>query len=443
MLIFITILISFHTQDIVKRDTDISKMIANVSEFNIQELVERLVNFNTRHTLSDTTDDLTGIGAARNWIKSEFETYAKKSNGRMSVAFDTFITPKSRRIPQPTILKNVVATLKGTDLNDDRIILVSGHYDSRVSNSMNAEDFAPGANDDASGTAATMELARVMATYKFPMTIKFIAVAGEEQGLLGSTNLAKLAKRDSLNIIAMITNDIVGNSQSSETNVKNNNQVRVFSEGVPVAETERQARLRKSTGSENDGSARQFARYIKEIGERYVDQLNVKLIYRRDRYLRGGDHTPFSREGFTAVRITEMNENYNHQHQDVRKENGIKYGDLPEFVDFKYIQKITRMNLASIANLAKSPSAPDSVGIVVSRLTNSTTLKWKLPKQSYLDGVYILIRETTSSLWERKIYVGKVEEVTLPYSKDNYLFAVQSVSKTGNESLPVIPMPVR
>jgi len=428
----------------VQRDADIVAMLEEVSAANLQTLVEKLVSFHTRHSLSNTTSDERGIGAARRWIKAELERYAETSGGRLRVEFDSFtVEPDGRRITRRVTMKNVLATLPGTDPNDDRVFLVSGHYDSRASGANDSTSFAPGANDDGSGTAVVMELARVMSRRRFPATIVFAAVAGEEQGLFGSKHLAERAQKEGWNVVAMITNDIVGNTRSSGTHLLDNSRLRVFSEGVPANEPERRVRLRRAIGGENDGPARQFARYIKEVGERYVDQMQVVLIYRRDRFLRGGDHTPFSRLGYPAVRFTEMNENFLHQHQDVREENGVQYGDLPEFVDFDYMAKVARINLAVLANLALAPAAPDSVGIVLRGLRNDTTLRWQVPRGRRPDGYVVLMRETTHPVWQRKFYVGDVTEVTLPYSKDNYIFAVQSVDAAGHESLAVFPFPVR
>ncbi|SDK31503.1 Peptidase family M28 [Catalinimonas alkaloidigena] len=428
---------------IVRQDPAIQKMVEDVSAENIEAIVRKLVSFGTRHTLSDTTSKKRGIGAARAWIKSEMERYATASNGRLQVTYDAFVQPADgRRVPQPTTLKNVLATLKGTDPNDPRIYIVSGHYDSRASDVMDAKIEAPGANDDASGTAVAMELARVMSQRSFPATIIFVAMVGEEQGLYGATHLAERAREEGWHVDAMITNDIVGNSYGMETGLKDNRSVRVFSEGVPAAETEESARIRTSVGGENDSPAREVARYMKEVGERYVPQLDVKLIYRRDRYLRGGDHTPFSREGFAAVRVTEMNEDFTRQHQDIRTEEGVDYGDLPDFVDYDYTQKVARMNLATLANLASAPGAPQQVGIVTANLTNRTTLRWEAPEGKAPAGYYVLMRETTSPFWEQKFYVTGTED-TLDYSKDNYFFAVQSVDAAGHESLPVFPNPMR
>ncbi|WP_413665914.1 M28 family peptidase [Mucilaginibacter sp. Mucisp86] len=430
-------------QTIVKQDAAIKQMVDEVSAKNIEATIRKLVSFKSRHTLSDTTSKSTGSGAARNWIKAEMEKYAAESNGRMTVQFDTFTQSKSQRVDKPIKLKNVLAILKGTDPNDTRVYLVSGHYDSRINDVMDANGIEPGANDDASGTALSMELARVMAKRSFPATIIFMTVVGEEQGLYGSANVARRAKAENWNVDAMLNNDIVGNTYGMETDLKDNRSVRVFSDGVPTAATDKQVAALKSLGGENDSPSRQLARYTKEIGERYVDQLDVKLIYRRDRYLRGGDHLPFLEQGFTAVRFTEMNENFNRQHQNIRTENGVEYGDLPDFVDFTYVQKVARMNLAVLANLAFAPAEPQSVGIITSDLTNKTKLKWESPATGKKPaGYYILMRETISPYWEKKFYVTDTS-ATLNYSKDNYFFAVQSVDADGHESLPVFPKPVR
>ncbi|MNK25855.1 Bacterial leucyl aminopeptidase precursor [compost metagenome] len=425
------------------KDPAIVSMLNDISATNLETLVRKMVSFHTRHTLSDTLSKTKGIGAARAWIKSEFEKYAAESEGRLQVAYDTFLQPADgRRIKEPVTLKNVMAVLPGTDPNDKRMLMVSGHYDSRVTDVMNIKDFAPGANDDASGVAAVMEMARVMSKHKFSSTLVFVAFVGEEQGLYGAANLAKRAKEEGWNVHLLMNNDIVGNSYGMETDIKDNKTVRVFSEGVSASETKEQAAARQSAGTENDGKARQAARYIKEVAERYVDQLDIKLIYRRDRYLRGGDHTPFSQQGFAAVRITEMNEDFNRQHQDVRTENGFKFGDLPEYVDYNYLQKVTRMNMSVMANLGFSTQEPENVGIVTSGLTNKTQLKWETPKGKSPYGYYVLMRETTSPFWERKFFVIE-NQATLAYSKDNYYFGVQSVDENGHESLVVIPKPVR
>lgn len=444
LLLFVTGSASI-AQTTIKRDAAVSKMVDEVSSKNIEAIVRKLVSFKSRHTLSDTSSKTEGSGAARNWIKAEMERYAAASNGRMTVQFDTFTQPKGNRIDKPVHLKNVLAILKGTDPKDTRIYMVSGHYDSRINDVMNPNGVEPGANDDASGTAVSMELARVMSKRSFPATVIFMSVVGEEQGLYGSTNVAKRAKAENWNIDAMLNNDIVGNTHGMETDLKDNRSVRVFSEGVPstAAGNEKLIASLIALGGENDSPSRELARYIKETAERYVDQLDVKLIYRRDRYLRGGDHVPFLQQGFTAVRFTEMNEDFNRQHQNVRTENGVDYGDLPDFVDFNYVQKVARMNLSVLANLALAPAEPQNVGIVTSGLTNKSVLKWEAPKTGKKPaGYYVLMRETSSPIWEKKFYVTDVT-ATFGYSKDNYLFAVQSVDADGHESLPVFPKPVR
>jgi hypothetical protein len=441
-------------QTTAKQDATIKQMVDEVSSQNVEAIVRKLVSFKTRNTLSDTTSKTEGIGAARNWIKSEFEKYAAASGGRMKVEFDAFTQPAGGRIDKPTVLKNVFATLKGTDPTDTRIYVVSGHYDSRVTDVMNANAVEPGAVDDASGTAVSMEICRVMAKHSFPATIMFMAVPGEEQGLNGSAHIAKRAKDEKWNVDAMLNNDIVGNTHGQDNNLNDDIHVRVFSEGIPttnIAARGDTAAARRAAaainglvgnGGENDSPSRQLARYIKETAERYVKELDVKLIYRRDRFLRGGDQTSFQINGFTAVRFTEMNEDFTHQHQDLRTENGIVYGDLPEFANYKYIQKVARMNLSVLANLATAPASPQNVTVVTSGLTNNTTLKWTVPAGKKPAGYYVLMRETISPYWEKKFYVTGTE-TTLNYSKDNYLFAVQSVDADGHQSLPIYPKPAR
>ncbi len=425
-----------------KRDSVIEKMIAKISAGNIKTIVSKLVGFKTRHSLSDTLNDKTGIGAARSWVKSEMLKYADKSDGRLNVNFDPFIVKADgRRIPNNVTMKNIIAELKGTDPKDNRVFLISAHLDSRNKNIMDSAGTAPGADDDGSGVAAVMELARIMSEYNFPAKIIFAIVSGEEQGLYGSAHLAEKAKDENWNLVAMLNNDMIGNSSSGGTMINDNLHVRVFSEGIPSFETDKMKQLRLATGAENDGPSRQLARYVKEIGERYVDQLKVILNFRRDRFLRGGDHTPFNKAGFTAVRLCEMNENYTHQHQNIEKIQGEQLGDLPEFVDCEYVRKITGINLAVLANLNFAPAAPRNAVVDVKQLSNFTKLKWKSPKGRKPAGYFILIRETYQPLWQKKIFV-KNTEATLPYSKDNYFFAVQSVDENGHESLPVFPVPV-
>jgi hypothetical protein len=430
-------------QEIVNRHSIIEKMVSEVSSDSLKSYIQTLVSFGTRHTMSSVTDKKKGIGAAREWVVKKFNEFGAGSGGRMKAYVDTTtLQPDGRRINATTNLGNAMAILKGTDPNDDRIYLISGHLDSRVSDVMNKTADAPGANDDASGVAAVIECARIMSRTAFPSTIIFVAVSGEEQGLLGAGFLAEKAKNEKWNLDAVLNNDIMGSNNSNETNIIDNTRLRVFSEAYSVQDTGRTALNIRNLGLENDGKARQLARYVKEIGERYVDNLEVVMVYRNDRFLRGGDHTPFVERKFAAVRITEMNENYNHQHQDIRMEKGVSYGDLVEFMDFEYLRKNTAVNLATLSNLALAPSSPEEVKVDVKNLTNSTFLNWKAPRKGNAKGYYILMRETTSPFWQKKIFTSELS-IRLPYSKDNYFFAVQAVNENGNESLPVIPAVAR
>lgn len=430
-------------QTIVQRDPAIAGMVSQVNGDSMKVYIEKMISFGTRHTMSSVTDPQRGIGAARNWVATKFTEWAKQSGGRMTAFVDTTtLPPDGRRIAEATNIGNAIAILKGTDPNDKRIFIISGHLDSRVSDVMNKTSDAPGANDDASGVAAVMECARIMSKQPFSATIIFVAVSGEEQGLLGAQFMAKKAKAEGWQIEAVLNNDIMGSNNSHDTKLIDNTKVRVFSEGLPAFETEKSATQIRNLGMENDGKARQLARYVKEVGERYVDQLEVKLIYRNDRFLRGGDHTSFIQQGYAAVRITEMNENFNRQHQDLRTEKGVEYGDNIEFIDFEYLRKNTALNLACLANLAKAPSMPQEVKVETRGLTNFTQITWKAPATGKPKGYYILMRETSSAMWEKKFFMEGLE-AKLPYSKDNYFFAVQAVNAEGNESLPVVPVPGR
>jgi hypothetical protein len=430
-------------QTTIARDPEIEQMAKAVNPDSLRSYIHTMVAFATRSTVSSVTDRKKGIGAARLWVLSKFNTWAAASGGRLTAFLDTTIyVADGKRVKSDINLGNVVATLKGADPNDNRIFIISGHLDSRRTDVMDGTNDAPGANDDGSGSAAVLECARIMSQHSFPATIIFVTVSGEEQGLLGSTYMAKKAKAANWNIEAVLNNDIMGSNNSNETNIIDNTRVRVFSEGLPGYRLDSVAKQIRALGLENDGRSRQLARYVKEVGERYVDNLQVVMVYRNDRFLRGGDHTPYVENGFTAVRITEMNENFNHQHQDVRTDKGVVYGDLEEFMDFEYLRKNTAMNLANLANLAKSPGMPQEVRVEVRNLTNGTQLSWKAPAYGAVKGYYILLRETTSAVWEKKIFTADTQ-ANLPYSKDNYFFAVQSVSAGGNESLPVVPLPGR
>ncbi len=426
-------------QTVINRDHGIEQMVKEVSADSMRAYITTLVSFGTRNTLSNQTDPNRGIGAARKWVLQKFNSFSGRSNGRLTAIIDTVtIQPNGKRIDTPVQLGNVVATLKGTDTADKRVFIISAHLDNMRSNVMDRMNDAPGANDDGSGCAAVIECARIMSARNFPATIMFVTFSGEEQGLLGAYFMANKARKNNLHIEAVLNNDIMGSISSNETNIKDNTRIRVFSEGLPAYEMDKHAKMIRQSGLENDGKSRQLARYVKETGERYVDNIEVVMVYRNDRFLRGGDHTAFVENGYTAVRLTEMNEDYTRQHQDVRMEYGIQYGDLTEFIDFEYLRKNTAINLSCLASLAKAPAIPESVKIDVKKLSNNSFLYWKEPVTGKPKGYYVLLRETTSVYWQKKFFTTSTE-LLLPYSKDNYFFAVQSVNDTGNESLPVVP----
>lgn len=420
-------------------DPEISGLVKMVSSDSLKSHVVKLVSFETRHTMSSITDPVKGIGAARNWVLSKFRTYAANSGGRMEVFLQNReLQPDGKRINRITNLGNPVALLKGTDPLDKRIFIISAHLDSRASDVMDAKIAAPGANDDGSGVAAVIESARILSISRFPTSVLFVAFSGEEQGLLGAQMMADKAVAEKWQIEALLNNDMIGNNSFDAPENSGVPKLRVFSEGLSAYETDKSAASIRGLGLENDGDARQLARYIKETGEKYVNDIDIKLIYRNDRFLRGGDHTPFVNHGITAVRLTDYYENYDHQHQDVRSEGGKKFGDLIEFMDFDYLKTNTAVNIAVLANLAKAPSKPENVFMDVKELTNTTKLTWQRPASGKVKGYFILIRETDSPVWTQKIFI-KETSATLPFSKDNFLFAVQSVSESGNVSLPVIP----
>src|SRR5438067_6554280 len=427
-----------------KRNPEVARIVAEINASNIESTIRKLVSFGTRNTLSVQDNPTRGIGAARDWLYSEFQKVAENSGGRMTVEKQTFeqAPGKYPRIARITTLTNIVATLRGTQpASENRLYVVSGHYDSMCTSPTDAECDAPGANDDASGTAAVLEMARVMSHYKFDATIIFMTVAGEEQSLLGSTYFAEQAKKNNLDIEGMFTNDIIGSSLGGN-GVRDPQTVRVFSEGVPSNETTAQATTRRSVGGENDSASRQLARFIKEIGERYVAGMKVWMIYRRDRYGRGGDHQPFLERGYAAVRFTEPNEDYHHQHQNVRIENGIQYGDLPQFDDFNYIANVARVNAASLAALALAPARPKNV-VFPSGLANDTIIRWDANKETDLASYEIVWRDTTAATWANSLSVGNGLTYTMKgMSKDNYFFGVRAVDKAGNKSQVTYPRPL-
>jgi Peptidase family M28 len=420
-----------------KSNPQIEQITGEISPANIEAIIRKLVSFGTRHTLSSQEDPARGIGAARRWIKEELERYSSQSGGRLQVTEDEFIQEPTRRVNRAVKLVNIVATLPGTQPESkDRFYVVSGHYDSICSPNADAECDAPGANDDASGTAAVMEMARIMSKYQFDATLIFMTVPGEEQGLLGSTHWAEEASKKNLKIGAMFTNDIIGNTLGGN-GVRENNRVRIFSEGVPSKETEAEAQQRQSNGGENDSPSRQLARYIKEAGERYVNNFEVTLVFRRDRNGRGGDHIPFLQRGYPAVRFTEPNEDFTRQHQKVRDEDGVRYGDVIEMVDFAYVAQVARINAAAMAGLALAPASPSEVTFRSRRQEYNTVLTWQANKEPDLAGYRIVWRETYQPFWQRSIDVGLVTEFAMKgLSKDDFFFAVQAIDRDGNTSVP-------
>jgi Peptidase family M28 len=424
-------------------DPQITAALADVSAQRIQANIEKLVSFQTRLTLSAQDPDSIkaghGIGAAREWIKAEFERYAHDCGGCLEVKIDSFTGNPGDRIPKPTIITNVYAVLSGTDPESaKRIVLVTGHYDSRNSDTFDATGIAPGANDDGSGTAVSLECARVLSKLKFPATIIFLTVAGEEQGLNGSAHFAKMAKDQGWNIEAALNDDIVGGDRSPQ---QDPGIVRVFSEGVPLAAADTEVRRIRNLGGENDSASRQLARYIAEVSRTYKTAAKPLIVFRLDRYLRGGDHISFNEQGYSAVRFTEYREDYNHQHQNVRTENGIEYGDLPKFVNFDYVANVARVNAAALASLASAPAPPAKVRLQTKQLENDSTLTWEAsPSGASYD---VLWRDTASPEWEHAQPVGNVTHATLPLSKDNVIFAVRAVDGAGHRSLPVVPQPER
>jgi Peptidase family M28 len=424
-------------------DPRIAAALTRISAQRIQANIEKLVSFQTRLTLSAQDPDSIkaghGIGAAREWIKAEFESYSRACGGCLEVKTDSFTENPSDRIPQPTVITNVYAVLRGTDPESaKRILLVTGHYDSRNGDTLDANGIAPGANDDGSGTAVSLECARVLSQLKFPATIIFLTVAGEEQGLNGSHHFAEMAKDQGWEIEAALNNDIVGGDRSPQ---QDPGVVRVFSEGVPLAATDKDLRLIRNLGGENDSASRQLARYIAEIAPVYQTPIKPLLVFRLDRYLRGGDHISFNEQGYAAVRFTEYREDYNHQHQNVRTEKGIEYGDLPKFVNFDYVANVARVNAAALASLASAPAPPARVRLLTQELENNSTLAWEASPGSA--SYEVLWRDTASPEWEHAQPVGNVTRTTLPLSKDNVIFAVRAVDGAGHRSLPVVPQPER
>lgn len=426
-----------------EKSKTVEKIVSEVSKANIEKIDKKLVSFGTRQTLSDTVSDSRGIGAARRWIYSEFQEAAKQSNGRMTVEYQEGMSPTSRRTPQPVKIVNVVATLKPVSdaLGSDRVFIIGGHYDSRATDDNDATSDAPGANDDGSGATAAIELARVFSKFEFRCTVKFISFAGEEQGLFGSAQYAEMAKQSGMRIDGMINNDMIGNSRGGDGTVEKK-YVRLFAEGLSPVDTGMVLRRMDFLGLDNDGPSRTLARYVQEVGERYVPGHGIRMVYFRDRFLRGGDQSSFHDLGYAAVRLVDARENYDHQHQNVRMENGKQLGDLPEFVDYDYLTENAKVDAAALASLALAPSAPKNVGIVISHLAYDTRLRWNKNPESDIAGYYVRYRETTAPQWEGMKFTADTT-TDLKFLKDDYLFGVQAVDKDGNASLVSLPVPVR
>jgi len=416
-------------------------MLADVSAGSLERYDRALVGFGTRHTLSAQDDPNRGIGAARDWIKSQFDEISATSDGRMTVELQSYVQPVAPRIPVPTTITNVVATLHGTDPKSaDRVYVVGGHYDSRVTDVLNATSDAPGANDDGSGTSAVLELARVMAPHPTEATIVFVAFAGEEQGLFGSDHFAALAKENGWNIQGVLNMDIIG-SPLGGNGIRDPRTIRLFSEGVPTAATAADIARLQSLGGEDDSASRQLARYVKETGENGATDMNVKLVWRRDRFLRGGDQISFLQRGWPGVRFTEPNENFDHQHQDVRVEDGKQFGDLPEFVDFPYLARVTRVVGSSLAALARAPRAPRGARIIAAQLSYDTELRWDANPEDDVVGYEVVWRDSTEPLWTHVKRFGNVTQATITnLNKDDNQVGVRAIDRDGNRSPVAYPV---
>jgi Zn-dependent M28 family amino/carboxypeptidase len=418
-------------------DSRIYDIIAAASPERVEADVRALAGFGTRNTFSDTLSDTRGIGAARRWIKTEFDKISADCGGCLEVFFQSSVVPPSRRVPEETAVVNVVAIQRGT-VYPNRYVIMSGDIDSRATGNYDTEVDAPGANDNATGMAGAMEAARILTQYSFPTSIVYLGLSGEEQGLLGGRSMAQKALEESWDIVAVLNNDMIGNTEGID-GIKDNTTFRVFSEPVPATDSLADHRRRRTQGGEVDGPSRQIARYVDRIADLYFPNLDAKMIYRLDRFGRGGHHRPFNDVGFPGVRIMETHENYNRQHQDIRVEGGVEYGDVVEWVDFDYAAQMTALNAAVMASLAWGPPAPAGVRIRGSNRP-STSLSWELSDDPNLAGYKVYWRDTTSPQWEHFRWGGMVDNLTLEnVIIDNYLFGVAAVAKNGNESPVVFP----
>jgi Zn-dependent M28 family amino/carboxypeptidase len=420
-------------------DERIYSIIKDVSTERIESDIRTLANFGTRNTFSDTVSTTRGIGAARRWIKSEFEKISENCSTCLDVFYqkDYVTTNAGERVPKDTWIVNVVAVQKGTK-KSNRYIIMTGDIDSRNSDTMDFTNDAPGANDNASGMAGTIEAARVLSKYKFDYNIVYLGLSGEEQGLFGGKGFAEYAKKNNWNIIGVLNNDMIGNIEGVD-GVIDNRTFRIFSEPTPVTETEKERANRRFYGGEVDGISRQLARYVHKTTMTYMPEMNPMMVYRLDRFGRGGHHRSFNDLGFAGIRIMEAHENYNRQHQDIRTENGVKYGDVIEGVNFAYANKLTAVNAITLASLAWAPPEPENVkigGVV----EPNTKLKWDKAENANISGYKIYWRLTTSPTWEFSRFVGDVDNFELEgIVIDNYYFGVASVSKSGHESVVVFP----
>jgi hypothetical protein len=421
-------------------DSDLRALMRQVDARRIEDIVNRLVAFGTRHTLSSQTDPQRGIGAATDWVFGQMQALAAASGGRMTVARQSFVQPVAPRIPTPTVITNCIATLTG-DTAPDRIYVVTGHLDSRVTDVLNFTSDAPGADDDASGVAVVLELCRLLATRHLAATVVLATVAGEEQGLYGSAHMAAQYKAAGADIQGMFSNDIVGASSAFDGTPPDPRRVRLFVEGVPTSETPGQAAVRQAVGGENDGPSRQLGRFVTNVASGEATGMDVWTVWRRDRYLRGSDHISFLQQGYPAARLTEPRENFNHEHNDVQVLDGVQHGDLPQFCDFDYIARVARVNLATIWSLAQAPGTPKGAVIDTSTLTNLTTLRWRQGTEPDLAGYEVLWRDSAQPDWTHVIPVGNVATVTIDLSKDNVSFGIRAVDSAGRRSPVASPQP--
>jgi hypothetical protein len=421
-------------------DSDLRAILREVDRNRIEQNVRRLAAFGTRHTLSSQTDPVRGIGAATTWVFQTLQGYAAASNGRMTVELQSFVQAPGPRIPQPTTITNIIATLRGST-NPERVYVVSGHIDSRATDVLDFESEQPAADDDASGVAVVMELARVLSKRAPEATIVFTAVAGEEQGLFGSNFQAQTYKNASTDIQAMFSNDIVGSS-TADDGMRDRHTIRLFTEGVPTAETPAQATLRQSIGGEVDSVSRQLGRFVKSVAENDETDMRIRLVYRRDRYLRGSDHISYLQRGYPAARFTEPHETFAHEHQNTRVENGVQFGDLVEFVDFSFMARVAKVNAATLWSLATAPGTPKNAALVTTQLTNTTDILWTRGTEPDLAGYEVVWRETTDSDWTHVVPVGDVTVASFPhFSKDNVFFGVRAVDRDGHHSPVAFPGP--